>query len=542
MQKLETMISNFIAVDFETANSDKMACQVGITIVENNEIKNTIVRLIQPPANRYDAGCIRVHHITPEQTHDAPSFDILWQEIGELFTNTTIVAHNAPFDESVLRTNLEYYGISHDNICKFICTYKLYGLSLEKLCVAFDMPVSNHHDAGFDSICCAKFYINYLNGIKPDISMLENYISKEQKQNVIPHEQLKGSILQKDLTNADSSNPFYNKKVVITGIFDVERNILAAKLKSLGADIDTALSKLTDYIIIGEDAGPAKLAKLSSLIDAGYSICKLYNHDVERIICDDFSSVISKISNMDNFLFSSSDKMQDNPFYGKRIAYTGDFSINTRVLIKNLKAWGADLNNTISKATNLVLIGNNPNPQKIDKLETLLHDGFHIRKIYQDDLDKIFRGEDWELYTTEKENIKALDFTFEHFNQHHFQFNEGVRNKIAGKELYFCEGFRKDKVAIQQITGNLAAWGNFSLSPQIQVFVLSNKTVKMLQNGEKDDNIRMIENYYNQNKTEKFDFSFMTEDDILNFAKLWCTTYNDKVLYSLYERYMSSEY
>ena len=372
--------------------------------------------------------------------------------------------------------------------------------------------------------------------------MLENYISKEQKQNVIPHEQLKGSILQKDLTNADSSNPFYNKKVVITGIFEVERNILAAKLKSLGADIDTALSKLTDYIIIGEDAGPAKLAKLSSLIDAGCSICKLYNHDVERIICDDFSSVISKISNMDNFLFSSSDKIQDNPFYGKRIAYTGEFSINTRVLIKNLKAWGADLNNTISKATNLVLIGNNPNPQKIDKLETLLHDGFHIRKIYQDDLNKIFRGEDWELYTTEKENIKALDFTFEHFNQHHFQFDEGVKNKIAGKELYFCEGFRKDKVAIQQITGNLAAWGNFSLSPQIQVFVLSNKTVKMLQNGEKDDNIRMIENYYNQNKTEKFDFSFMTEDDILNFAKLWCTTYNDKVLYSLYERYMSSEY
>ena len=117
-----------------------------------------------------------------------------------------------------------------------------------------------------------------------------------------------------------------------------------------------------------------------------------------------------------------------------------------------------------------------------------------------------------------------------------------MRNKIAGKELYFCEGFRKDKVAIQQITGNLAAWGNFSLSPQNQVFVLSDKTVKMLQNGEKDDNIRMIENYYNQNKTEKFDFSFMTEDDILNFAKLWCTTYNDKVLYSLYERYMSSKY
>ena len=79
------MNSNFIAIDFETATSNKMACQIGITIVENGAIKDTIVRLIQPPNNKYDVGCIQVHHITPEQTSKSPTFDIVWEEIKNLF-------------------------------------------------------------------------------------------------------------------------------------------------------------------------------------------------------------------------------------------------------------------------------------------------------------------------------------------------------------------------------------------------------------------------------------------------------------------------
>lgn len=245
---------------------------------------------------------------------------------------------------------------------------------------------------------------------------------------------------------------------------------------------------------------------------------------------------------METNLFLGQKELHNNPFYEKRVAYTGKFSIESRALSKLLKQWGAIVNNTISKSTRFVLIGSNPNPKTIQKLDTLLHDGFTIRRLGQEDLDCILRGENWDEYTTSNDVIKDLDLTIEHFNQHHYTFNEGVRNKIAGKELYFCEGFRKDKYAITQITGNLAAWGNYTLSPQIQIFVLSNATIEKLQHGEKDENILMIQKYYNQNKSEKFDFCFMTEDDILEFATLWCETHGDKVLYALYERYLQSEY
>ena len=59
---------DFVAIDFETANHLQMACQVGITIVVDGEIKETITKLIQPPGNQFEAMFKGVHHITEEMT------------------------------------------------------------------------------------------------------------------------------------------------------------------------------------------------------------------------------------------------------------------------------------------------------------------------------------------------------------------------------------------------------------------------------------------------------------------------------------------
>lgn len=287
------MLNNsFIAVDFETATFSKMACQIGVTIVENGVIKGTVVDYIQPPDNRYEKRCIKVHHINPKQTVNSPTFDVIWQNYKELFENYPIVAHNAPFDESVLRANLDYYGISHNNIANFICTYQIYSLSLDKLCWAFNLQDDQHHDAGFDSLRCAQFYKFYLEGVKPDLSRLIDYIPEEERHvKIVKHEPLKGDVLRKDLTNADPNNPFYNKKVVITGVFEIERNELAQKLKSLGADLDTGITKRTNFVLVGRDAGPSKLSKLKSLIEEGYPICQLNQDDVTQILNGNFSTI-----------------------------------------------------------------------------------------------------------------------------------------------------------------------------------------------------------------------------------------------------------
>lgn len=174
----------FNAVDFETATTDRFICQVGIVSVKDGVIVEKVSMLIQPPGNRYDTNTIMVHHITPKDTENSMTFKEAWCDLKKYFQNTLVVAHNSAFDEDVLRKNLKYYGILDSEISPFLCTCQLYkhlayskGIDikagLKDLCLAFNLSYDNHHDALFDSDCCANFYLNYVNGIEPDYSLIE---------------------------------------------------------------------------------------------------------------------------------------------------------------------------------------------------------------------------------------------------------------------------------------------------------------------------------------------------------------------------------
>jgi DNA ligase (NAD+) len=59
-------------------------------------------------------------------------------------------------------------------------------------------------------------------------------------------------------------NPFKNKTVVLTGSMSVSRGIIKEMLEKLGAKVSGSVSKKTDFVIYGEDAG-SKLMKAESL-------------------------------------------------------------------------------------------------------------------------------------------------------------------------------------------------------------------------------------------------------------------------------------
>lgn len=281
---------SFIAVDFETATNSRFACQIGVVVVKNGIIQERISRLIQPPGNKYDDITIRVHHITPEVTEQSPTFDKVWEEIGHYFVNTPIVAHNSSFDSSVLYINLEYYGIMPLGIESPIFwedTYSIYDLSLHNLCIAFEMDLDKHHDALFDAECCARFYLNYLQGISPNLALLDSAQVESKFRRKIAR-QICGDVLKKDLSHADPNNPFYDRKVVITGEFTQNRKCIAQLLKEMGADVDTAITKRTNFVLIGIDPGPKKLEKLDKLIHDGFNIRKIYQHDVDAIFAGDW--------------------------------------------------------------------------------------------------------------------------------------------------------------------------------------------------------------------------------------------------------------
>ena len=162
------MIERHIAFDVETPNSgnDRMSA-IGITVVEDGQIVEELATLVNPETwfARFNIG---LTGITPEMAADAPSFDELWPEIEPLFSSGVLVAHNAPFDMSVLAKCLRAYCVDWKDTAAYICTCQmgrrcypeLPNHRLNTLCEYRNIAL-DHHQAGSDSRACASLLIDY---------------------------------------------------------------------------------------------------------------------------------------------------------------------------------------------------------------------------------------------------------------------------------------------------------------------------------------------------------------------------------------------
>lgn len=282
---------NFTAIDFETATGARNSiCQIGIVIVENNEIIHKTSSLIQPPSNKYSIPNSNIHGITAKDTDKAPLFPEIWNEIKPYIENKLVVAHNASFDIDCLKQTLKLYNIEVPYF-QTDCTYKKTGHTLNIACQAFNIKLDNHHDAEFDAIACASIYSKLINNIAPDYTKINTHAKNNNKSSnniskgFSGHEKLTGDILKQDLENADSSNPFYDKKVVFTGVLEKHnREEAAIIVKNMGAKINTSISKLTDFVIAGGTPGAKKLIQIENLNQKGANIKILLEEEFIQMI------------------------------------------------------------------------------------------------------------------------------------------------------------------------------------------------------------------------------------------------------------------
>ena len=167
-------MSKIVAFDIETPNrKNDRICSLGLTVIENGEIIDTVYSLVNPECE-FDSFNISIHGISPEDVALAPTFDRVWGEIGYLFRENLVVAHNASFDLCVLKKVLAHYNIG-ETIVNYICTMKLskeintdvHDYKLSTLCDYFGIYL-DHHNAASDSVACATILCNYIKmGIDP---------------------------------------------------------------------------------------------------------------------------------------------------------------------------------------------------------------------------------------------------------------------------------------------------------------------------------------------------------------------------------------
>lgn len=158
---------NFVAMDFETANAKRhSACSIALVVVQDSQIVGNYYSLIKPETDFHWRN-IQVHGIKPEMVADAPSFKEIWPEIAHFFQkNRLIVAHNAPFDNGVLKACLEYYALEPVNFLS-LCTVKssrkllpdFENHRLNTVCENLKIPLDNHHNALEDSLACANILL-----------------------------------------------------------------------------------------------------------------------------------------------------------------------------------------------------------------------------------------------------------------------------------------------------------------------------------------------------------------------------------------------
>lgn len=263
---------NFVAIDVETAIGKRWSiCQIGLAIVENGKIIKTISKLVKPPNNEYSQWNINVHGITPERTENKPLFPEVWEEIYPFLAGKKLVAHNASFDMNCLQQTLEFYDLLVPEL-ECYCTFKMTGQKLNIACDAYGIELLNHHDASDDAVACAEVYLKVSNGDNPDISKFKSKkTNKELKYGGF--DKLSGDVLNPDLENADCNHPFYAKKIVFTGVLgSISRKDAAQMVKKLGADIDSSISKKTNFVITGNAPGPSKMKKIQQFNNLGSNI------------------------------------------------------------------------------------------------------------------------------------------------------------------------------------------------------------------------------------------------------------------------------
>ncbi len=143
---------NFIAFDFETANSNRgSACSIGLAFVENGKLVGSDHILIKPTPNYYDSYNTYLHGIDDKQTKNKKTFKQLWKELKPYFHNKVLVAHNASFDCSVLRYALDAGKLDYPD-SNYHCTWRLSQVAvdtdahdLHTVSKHFKIKLKHHH-------------------------------------------------------------------------------------------------------------------------------------------------------------------------------------------------------------------------------------------------------------------------------------------------------------------------------------------------------------------------------------------------------------
>ena len=258
---------DFIAVDFETATGNMdSACEIGIALVSNLRVVGRYSSLIQPPDNYYWGKNSSIHGITSSDTENEKTFSEVWRDIKLLFGPVPVVAHNARFDMSVLRScikNNSYSDFAYVDTLKMVRDVVPGKHGLAQCCDYFGISLKDHHRAGDDAAACAEVAIACIK--TAGYSSLKDYCVHEgihislfsetsvsQPKWVSFPKRVRISDIHPTVDSFDESCPLFGKSIVFTGELSIERADAMQIAVNAGGILGSKVSSKTNYLVVGK--------------------------------------------------------------------------------------------------------------------------------------------------------------------------------------------------------------------------------------------------------------------------------------------------
>ena len=162
----ELMLPEFVAVDFETANSlgGASACQIALVKFSMGNPVEKLATLIKPPWSWDEFQFTYLHGITKRSVQNAPMWPDVAPYVASFVWDRPVYAHNASFDSRVWRSLDSFFGTA-TYPQQFFCSYRLSQRAIPGL-PDYKLPTVvsacaphfhlNHHEASSDAEACGR--------------------------------------------------------------------------------------------------------------------------------------------------------------------------------------------------------------------------------------------------------------------------------------------------------------------------------------------------------------------------------------------------
>ncbi len=215
-EKANDLIKNskFVVLDFETTGlspKNSKVIEIGMVKIEEGKITDTFSSLINP-IMPVPYQITLLTGITQNDVKESPIFDEIAYEVLDFIGDATLVAHNAPFDYSFLKSEFNFAGFDVSHL-EIICTLKiakrllpnLKSKSLGALRKHYGLMHKNIHRALGDAMVTAKIFLKMIEELEDEFGISSSdELIRFQK---VPAKTLGTKVIKKSLLEDYSKLP-----------------------------------------------------------------------------------------------------------------------------------------------------------------------------------------------------------------------------------------------------------------------------------------------------------------------------------------------